>query len=545
MARLYRLLILFAFSLLGVSGQVSASDLRIGVLDIRGPEDTIKYWQQVSEYLNKQISDNHFVIIPHNYKSMEKAVADGQLEFAVVNPAQYIELEVKYGASAIATQISHSAQTESSYFGTVIFTRANRTDIATLSDLKGKSLITASKTAFASWVVTRDELMREGIEYGDLSSVRFANSSADKVVMAVKNGEVDAGSVRTTVLEQMAREGKIDLADFRILNRKHDDGFPFLLSSALYPEFAFVRLKHTDRQLANHVAAHLLLLPHDKPTTRYPNLIGWTVPDNYEKVGKLLQKWRLPPYENYGTVTLREAVRQHWISIALAFISFSALWLVVYLSLNIRQRKKNYNILKEAKQKLDLVNTMIETTPDAVFIKDKQGRYVFVNPTAAILFGKPAEEIIGKTASELFPQDVARIMSDSDSAVMSNSGTVSFEKIYTAPVPPKQMHITKGPMYDSKGEIDAIFAVGRDITDLKHLQVEITDKVVQLEAALSAVRLLEGIIPICSYCKKIRDDEKSWHQMENYISRHSEAKFSHGICPECFEKQLEIIDNMK
>ena len=107
------------------------------------------------------------------------------------------------------------------------------------------------------------------------------------------------------------------------------------------------------------------------------------------------------------------------------------------------------------------------------------------------------------------------------------------------------MHITKGPMYDSKGEIDAIFAVGRDITDLKHLQAEITDKVVQLEAALSAVRLLEGIIPICSYCKKIRDDEKSWHQMENYISRHSEAKFSHGICPECFEKQLEIVDNMK
>ena len=117
---------------------------------------------------------------------MEKAVADGQLEFAVVNPAQYIELEVKYGASAIATQISHSAQTESSYFGTVIFTRANRADIATLSDLKGKSLITASKTAFASWVVTRDELMREGIEYGGLSSVRFANSSADKVQYPLK-----------------------------------------------------------------------------------------------------------------------------------------------------------------------------------------------------------------------------------------------------------------------------------------------------------------------------------------------------------------------
>ena len=69
------LIILFAFSLLGVSGQASAGDLRIGVLNIRGPEDTIKYWQQVSDHLNAQIPDNHFVIVPHNYKSMEKAVA--------------------------------------------------------------------------------------------------------------------------------------------------------------------------------------------------------------------------------------------------------------------------------------------------------------------------------------------------------------------------------------------------------------------------------------------------------------------------------------
>lgn len=544
MARLYNLLFLIAFVLLGISGHASARDLKIGVLNIRGPDDTIKYWQQVSDYLNEQMPDNHFVVVPHSYKSMEKAVANGQLEFAVVNPAQYIELEVKYGAAAIATQISHSGQTEASYFGTVIFTKANRTDIASLSDLRGKSLITASKTAFASWVVTRDELKRRGIEYADLASAQFADFSADKVVMAVKNGEVDVGSVRSAVLEQMAREGKIVLADFLILNQKHADGFPFLLSSELYPEFAFVRLKHTDRQLANHVVAHLLLLPHDKPTTLYPNLIGWTVPENYDKVRKLLQEWRLPPYENYGKVTLREAVRQHWISISLAFISLTALLLVVYLSLNIKQRREKYNLLKEAKQKLDLINTMIEATPDAVFIKDKQGRYIFVNPPAARIFGKSAEDIIGNTASDLFPPDVAQAMTDSDNTVLSSASTVTYEKLYTAPDPPKQMLVTKGPMYDSKGEIDAIFALARDITDLKHLQEAISDKVVKLEAALSTVRLLEGIIPICSYCKKIRDDEKSWHQMENYISSHSEAKFSHGICPECFEKQLKIINTM-
>jgi response regulator RpfG family c-di-GMP phosphodiesterase len=67
----------------------------------------------------------------------------------------------------------------------------------------------------------------------------------------------------------------------------------------------------------------------------------------------------------------------------------------------------------------------------------------------------------------------------------------------------------------------------------------------ELEAALARVKQLEGIIPICMYCKKIRDDQQSWHQLETYISNHSEALFSHGICPHCAEEQKKIIANMK
>jgi len=63
----------------------------------------------------------------------------------------------------------------------------------------------------------------------------------------------------------------------------------------------------------------------------------------------------------------------------------------------------------------------------------------------------------------------------------------------------------------------------------------------ELEAALARVRQLEGIIPICMYCKKIRDDQQSWHQLETYISNHSEALFSHGICPQCYEEQMQTI----
>lgn len=59
------------------------------------------------------------------------------------------------------------------------------------------------------------------------------------------------------------------------------------------------------------------------------------------------------------------------------------------------------------------------------------------------------------------------------------------------------------------------------------------------------LKVLKGIIPICSYCKKIRRDQESWQQLESYISDHSEALFSHGVCPDCYEKQMALYRNLK
>jgi sigma-B regulation protein RsbU (phosphoserine phosphatase) len=67
------------------------------------------------------------------------------------------------------------------------------------------------------------------------------------------------------------------------------------------------------------------------------------------------------------------------------------------------------------------------------------------------------------------------------------------------------------------------------------LQKALADRVRELEEALQSVKQLQGLLPICSYCKRIRDDQNYWQQVEGYISEHSEAQFSHGICPECYE----------
>ncbi|MCK5075997.1 MAG: hypothetical protein KAR38_06455, partial [Calditrichia bacterium] len=69
----------------------------------------------------------------------------------------------------------------------------------------------------------------------------------------------------------------------------------------------------------------------------------------------------------------------------------------------------------------------------------------------------------------------------------------------------------------------------RDLRELQKLNAE-------LQEALDDVKMLSGLIPICSSCKKIRDDEGFWHKLETYISNHSDAKFTHGLCPDCVDK---------
>jgi PAS domain S-box-containing protein len=82
-----------------------------------------------------------------------------------------------------------------------------------------------------------------------------------------------------------------------------------------------------------------------------------------------------------------------------------------------------------------------------------------------------------------------------------------------------------------------IFCICRDITDRKREEKEKEELIVRLQEAMSEIKSLRGILPICSVCKKIRNDKGSWEQIEAYIRSHSEAVFSHGICPECAKKQ--------
>ncbi len=92
-------------------------------------------------------------------------------------------------------------------------------------------------------------------------------------------------------------------------------------------------------------------------------------------------------------------------------------------------------------------------------------------------------------------------------------------------------------------ELKARVGVGVRIVEIQQV---LHKKVQELEMALGQVKQLQGILPICSYCKHVRDDQNYWQQVETYVSSHSEAEFSHSICPACYQKEVQpLLDKFK
>ncbi len=104
-----------------------------------------------------------------------------------------------------------------------------------------------------------------------------------------------------------------------------------------------------------------------------------------------------------------------------------------------------------------------------------------------------------------------------------------------SPKDERSYHINYSPIVNTDGTISQM-AISRDITEQQQVREEREKLIDELQEALNNIKTLKGLVPICSVCKKIRDDKGYWNQIEEFIESHSNASFSHGTCPECLEK---------
>jgi PAS domain-containing protein len=180
---------------------------------------------------------------------------------------------------------------------------------------------------------------------------------------------------------------------------------------------------------------------------------------------------------------------------------------------------------------LDLVpvarRTLVEEMADAMIVVDAHARVLDANGKAWDLLGLP-RAAIGIT---LPPGSSLRQALES-TLVPGSPREIPLElrgekHFYDARV----THVQ-----ESHGRVTASIVLLHDVTDTHSLLEEKNELIRELSAAAEEIKTLRGIIPICMYCKKVRDDEGFWHQVENYVGARSLAQFSHGLCPDCLKK---------
>jgi len=307
--------------------------VKIGILAKRG-EDRAKFrWVPTADYLNAAIPEYNFEIVPLDFEEVRLATMSQSVDFLLINSGYYATLKADHGLKQIATLTSLYNGIPHQFFGGVIFTRTNRDDIRQLKDLVGKSFWAVDQQSLGGWLAAWREFFDWGIHAErDFSLLKYAGTH-DAVVMAVLNGEADAGTVRTGTLEHMAAEGAILLTDFKILNRQTADfDFGFLLSTRLYPEWPFAVLPHVTDKLVKKVTKGLLAMPTGSAAARAANIAGWEKPVDDKAVQDLFRELHLCMYEKYiGEITFSDFLRRYWLGGALlsAFICMVVL-LAIY-----------------------------------------------------------------------------------------------------------------------------------------------------------------------------------------------------------------------
>lgn len=366
-------------SLLFTSQPGWGQTITIGVLAHRGPDVTLRMWNPLADYLGQQLPHHQFVIQPLGYDQIEPAVARHSIDFLLANPNQFVEMAYTHGLTSIATlEYACGQDKRCQSFGSVIFTRADHPVVHQLSDLRGKHVMGNDKDSLGGFLMAWREFHHQGINpWTDFASMQFSGVM-ERTVRAVMAGEVDAGIVRTDILEGMISRDKLNAADIRVLNPRQENGFPYLLSTPLYPEWPFARLRSTSTDLSRDVAQALYAMPAGHAAAIAGKFASWTVPVSYEPVHQLYQELEIGPYA--VRPTLYNLLNRHWLSALtatslLAMLLLSLLWRLRSHNRRLRlmdqQQRQQLHELTQAREQLAdseaHYRSLVDSLPGAVY----------------------------------------------------------------------------------------------------------------------------------------------------------------------------------
>ncbi|MBI5781584.1 MAG: diguanylate cyclase [Rhodocyclales bacterium] len=399
-----RRLLAFLALLLAVVASARA-EYHLGVFSHRPGEILQRQWQPLADELSQALAEPVIleVLTP---EALDREIAARRIDFLFTNPVHYIQEKHRHAFSGpIATLITLEHGVKTSAMGGVILVRRDG-PVQRPEDLKGKRVLIAGGKGLGGYLAQAAWLLERGVRVPEDVTL-LPQGNHDAVVQALLEGKGEAGFVRTGLLEALAREGRLTPADearLLVLGQWHPPGFPYKVTTTLYPEWAFVALPHVSPETTRKVALALYYLTDrleaiPDPRFTAAGIGGFTVPADYSGVERLAQRLRVPPFEHVE-VQLRDVLHQY--ALPLLLLAFAGV-LLALLTLRLwHTRRQLEHQRARLASALAQTQTILETVDEAIYGTDAQGRCIFFNRAASELLGFSPEEVLGKDPHELF-----------------------------------------------------------------------------------------------------------------------------------------------
>ncbi|NLI77265.1 MAG: PAS domain-containing protein [Candidatus Riflebacteria bacterium] len=189
--------------------------------------------------------------------------------------------------------------------------------------------------------------------------------------------------------------------------------------------------------------------------------------------------------------------------------------------------------LRETQALLEERESILDRLPTLITLMDSRLRFIWVNQAYADWYRLPRKNIIGRRVQDI----IAPASFDAAERFMRSAlegQACSFENIaFGADGKVRGVRASYFPLSDATGKITHFVAVVEDVTAQKQAEQQRDQGRADLQTAHAQIKALRGVIPICAKCKKVRTDQGYWQILEAFIREHSEADFTHGLCPDC------------
>jgi diguanylate cyclase (GGDEF)-like protein/PAS domain S-box-containing protein len=483
---MFKLKYLFLAGLLLLSSSIPAQvqpvsteikpEITLAVLAFRDKESTYNRWLPLADYLSEHVDSVRFNLLALHNVEMEQAVAEGRVDFVLIQPAQYVLLTYRNSlTSPLASLLNYEGDFVTDHFGGVIFTLAKRDDLMTLKDLKGKRIAAASLTGLGAYQMQAFELLQQGVVLPDEVDLIETGQPQRNAVEAVLTGRADAGFVRTGVLEELIKRGDLTIQDLKLMNAQRIPSFPFLTSTRLYPEWPFAAMPHVDKDIIRQVAAALLALPHQGELAHSMGIAGFSIPGDYRTIDDLMRQLRLEPFDQFE-FTLEEMFKRWFYElIAFALILISLLIVFIFLLYKHQRRlRRDRRHLSQVLEQIRLFQNTVDQSPESIIITDHNARIQYLNPQFEKVTGYKTHEVLGQNPrflqSGLTSKETYQQMWQALITGQVWRGEVINQRKNNEHFP---CEVIMSSVKNSEGEITHFFSIQRDITDQKQREQRI------------------------------------------------------------------------